>query len=195
MRHARVRYLSLVVFFLFAVYSAMAQTPADFQGSVGAGAPSDQPLRLSLDDALQRGLRYNLGAINSQESFRQARGENVVARSVLLPNLSGGLLESVQQIDLAALGFKFNPPPSAGFSIPSIVGPFNYFDLRGFLTQKIADLQALRAYQSTREAQRAAELSAGDAREMVVYLVTAGYLQVLAESARVDSAKVQLASA
>jgi outer membrane protein TolC len=195
MRHACFRFLSLLAFLLFTVYSASAQAPADFQGSVGAGAASDQPLRLSLDDALQRGLRYNLGAINSQESFRQARGESVVARSVLLPNLSGGLLESVQQIDLAALGFKFNPPPSAGFSIPTIVGPFNYFDLRGFLTQRVADLQAVRAYQSTREAQKAAELSAGDAREMVVYLVTAGYLQVLAESARVDSAKVQLASA
>jgi outer membrane protein TolC len=195
MRHACVRSLSLVVFLLFAEYSALAQAPADFQGSIGAGAPSEQPLRLSLDDALQRGLRYNLGAINSQESFRQTRGETVVARSVLLPNLNGGLLETVQQIDLAAFGFKFSLPPSAGFSIPTIVGPFNYFDLRGFLTQRIADLQALRAYQSTREAQKAAELSAGDARELVVYLVTAGYLQVLAESARVDSAKVQLASA
>ena len=53
-------------------------------------------------------------------------------------------------------------------------------------------MQAIRTYQSSREAQRAADLSAADSREMVVYVVTAGYLQVIAESARVDSAKVQV---
>src|SRR4029077_8281898 len=74
-------------------------------------------------------------------------------------------------------------------------GPFNYFDLRGYLTQRVADLQAIRTYQSAREAQRAAELSAADAREIVVYVVTQDYLQVLAQSARVDSAKVQVDSA
>ncbi len=166
-----------------------------FQGSVGATAPTDQPLPLSLDDALQRGLRSNLGAITSQESARQAQGQSISARSQLLPNINGGFQETVQQIDLAALGFKFDCPPSLGFSIPHIVGPFNFFDLRAYLTQQLANLQSLRTYQSSRESQRASEFAAADAREMVVYVVTAGYLQVLAESARVDSAKVQVASA
>src|SRR3984893_1726408 len=130
-----------------------------FQGSVPSGAPSSGPLSLSLDEALKRGLRYNLGAIDSQQSFRRAQGETIVALSPLLPNLSGNLREIDQQIDLAAFGFKFSLPPSAGFSIPTIVGPFNYFDLRGNLTEKLSDGQALRAFQSTREQQRAAELT------------------------------------
>ncbi len=96
---------------------------------------------------------------------------------------------------MASYGFKFKFPPSLGINFPNIVGPFNYFDLRGYLTQRVADVQAIRSYQSSREAQRAAELSAADAREVVVYVVTAAYLQVLAESARVDSAKVQVESA
>jgi outer membrane protein TolC len=171
------------------------QAQSAFQGSVPSGAPSSQPLALSLDEALQRGLRYNLGTINSQQNLRQAQGESIAALSQLLPNLNGNVREIVQQIDLAAFGFKFNLPPSAGFSIPTIVGPFNYFDLRGNLTQKLADVQALRTFQSSRETQRAADLSVQDSRELVVYVVTAGYLQVLAESARVDSAKVQVASA
>ena len=166
-----------------------------FQGSVPSGAPSSGPLSLSLDEALKRGLRYNLGAIDSQQSFRRAQGETIVALSPLLPNLSGNLREIDQQIDLAAFGFKFSLPPSAGFSIPTIVGPFNYFDLRANLTQRLADVQALRTYQSSREARRAADLSVQDAREIVVYVVTAGYLQVIAESARVDSARVQVESA
>jgi outer membrane protein TolC len=101
----------------------------------------------------------------------------------------------VQQIDLASYGFKFKFPPSLGIHFPSIVGPFNFIDLRAYLTQKVADLQSIRTYQSSRESQRAAELSAVDAREIVVYVVTSAYLQTLAESARVDSAKVQVDSA
>jgi outer membrane protein TolC len=171
------------------------RTQGAFQGSVSSGAPSSQPLSLSLDEALQRGLRYNLGAINSQQSFRQAQGETIVALSELLPHFNSSLRETDQQIDLASYGFKISVPPSAGFNIPTIVGPFNYFDLRGYVTQKLADVQALRTYQSTRETRRAADLSVQVARDLVVYTVTAGYLQVIAESARVESAKVQVASA
>ena len=175
--------------------STPAQTQNAFSGSVASGPASSGPLSLSLDEALKRGLRYNLGAINSQQGFRLAHGESTVALSQLLPHLSANALEIDQQIDLAAFGFKFSLPPSAGFSLPTIVGPFNYFDLRANLTQKLADVQALRTYQSSRESRRAAELSVQDAREIVVYVVTAGYLQVIAESARVDSAKVQVESA
>jgi outer membrane protein TolC len=174
---------------------ATFQPPGEFQGSVPSIAVSGQAIPLSLDDALQRGLRYNLGAINSQQSLRLTQGGSIAARSELLPNFSGDLRETVQQIDLASFGFKFRIPPGLGFSFPNIVGPFNYFDLRGSLTQKLADVQAIRTYQSSRETQRAAELSVGDAREIVVYVVTAGYLQVLAESARVDSVKAQVESA
>jgi outer membrane protein TolC len=174
--------------------SSLAQTGA-FQGSASAGPASGQPLSLSLDAALKMGLRYNLGGITAEESSERARGENIVARSVLFPNLSGGLRENVQQIDLQSFGFKFKFPPSLGINFPNIVGPFNYFDLRAYLSQRLADVNAIRSYQSAREAQRAAELSAADSREIVVYVVTQAYLQVLAQAARVDSAKVQVDSA
>lgn len=198
MRTLWFRFLLLIFGALSLAVAGYAQAGL-FQGSVSPAAasatPSDQPVKLSLDDALQRGLRYNLGGVVSQQDLRQAQGAMIAARSQLLPNFSGGVHETVQQIDLAAFGFSFKPPPGTGFSFPSVMGPSNYFDLRGQLTQRVADLQALRSYQSSREAQRAADLSVVNAREMVVYVVTAGYLQVLAESARVDSAKVQIETA
>jgi outer membrane protein TolC len=194
MRISRFRLFLLMIGILAPGVTGLAQTGA-FQGSASSGPSSGQPLALSLDEALKMGLRYNLGAITSEESSQRAKGENIVARSLLYPNLSGGLRENVEQIDLSSFGFKFKFPSSLGINIPNIVGPFNYFDLRGYLTQRVADLQAIRSYQSAREAQRAAELSAVDAREIVVYVVTQGYLQVLAQSARVDSAKVQVDSA
>ena len=171
-----------------------AQTGA-YQGSASAGPPTGQTMSLSLDDALKMGLRYNLGGITAEASFERAQGQNIVARSVLFPNLSGGLRENAQQIDLQSFGFNFKFPASTGINFPAVVGPFNYFDLRAYLTQRVADVNAIRNYQSAREGQRAAELSAADSREIVVYVVTQAYLQVLAQAARVDSAKVQVDSA
>jgi outer membrane protein TolC len=194
MRISRFRFFLLTIGILAPAVAGLAQV-GPFQGSASSGPPSDQPLSLSLDQALKMGLRYNLGGITAEESSQRAVGENIVARSVLFPNFSGGARENVQQIDLASYGFKFKFPPDLGINFPSIVGPFNFFDLRAYLSQRVADVQAIRTYQSAREAQRAAELSAADAREIVVYVVTASYLQVLAESARVDSAQVQVDSA
>jgi outer membrane protein TolC len=194
MRFFRHRPFVLFLGVLASAFPALAQT-GPFQGSASAGPPSAQPLSLSLDEALKMGLRYNLGAIDAAEASDRANGERIVTRSVLYPNLSGTLRENVQQIDLASYGFKFQFPPSLGIHLPNIVGPFNFIDLRAYLTQRVADLQAIRTYQSSRESRRAAELSAVDAREIVVYVVTSAYLQVLAEASRVDSAKVQVDSA
>jgi hypothetical protein len=51
-----------------------AQAASAFQGSVTRGAASAQPLGLSLDDAIQRGLTTNLGVILSNAQAAQARG-------------------------------------------------------------------------------------------------------------------------
>ncbi|HEX3371093.1 MAG TPA: TolC family protein [Candidatus Acidoferrales bacterium] len=191
MRTSRIHFVLLLMGMFVAATCALAQV-GPYQGSASAGPPSDQPISLSLDQALKMGLHYNLGGVTAEQASQRAAGEKIVARSVLFPDISGGLRENVQQIDLASYGFKFKFPPNLGLNFPSIVGPFNFFDLRGYLSQRIADVQSLRNYQSAREGQRAAELAAVDSREIVVYVVTQAYLQVLAESARMESAKVQV---
>ncbi len=82
--------------------------------------------KLSLRDAVARGLEYNLGAVGLSLAMRQAHGQTLVARSALMPNVNGSLSESVEQINLRADGLRFSSP-IPGFGIPSIVGPFNYF--------------------------------------------------------------------
>jgi outer membrane protein TolC len=194
MRISRIPISLLLTGILGAALTGRAQT-GPYQGSASAGPASDQPMSLSLDQALKMGLRYNLGGITAEESSERAKGANIVSRSALYPDISGGLRENVQQIDLASYGFKFSFPPALGIHIPNIVGPFNFFDLRGYLTQRVADFNAIRSYQSARETQRAQEFAAADSREIVVYVVTSAYLQVLAQAARVDSAKAQVDSA
>ena len=174
--------------------NSSVQVQGSYQGSVTTGTPSVTPLQLSLDEGVRRGLQYNLGTVGFEHAIRQARGERYVALSQLLPNVSAGLQGTEQQTNLAALGFKFRSPVP-GFNIPTVVGPFHYFDLRARLTQTVADLTTLRNYRASAENVKANELSAQDARDLVVLAVTASYLQIIAASARVDSARVQVATA
>ena len=125
------------------------QVQGNYQGSVPENA---KPLSgaLSFREAVARGLSYNLGTVSLTEAVRQAHGQARMVRSALLPNLSAGLREDVQQTNLQALGIRFNAP-IPGFSVPTIVGPFNYFDLRATLNQTIVDLTALNNYRSASE--------------------------------------------
>ena len=166
------------------------------QGAYAASAMSTAKMpfsgKLSLREAVQRGLSYNLGAVGLNHAARQAQGQSQAARSALLPNLSGYLTEVVQQTDLAAEGFNFKLP---GFALPSIVGPFNYFDLRGSLSQSVVDLTAWNNYRASHEVFRAAQFAARDARDLVVLAVCGAYLQVISTRERVKSAHAQLETA
>jgi outer membrane protein TolC len=160
------------------------------QGPYAQSVQSNKPLdgKLSLRDAIQRGLVYNLGSIGLGNNSMQAHGQMRVARSSLLPNLNGSFKEVDQQVDLAAQGLR-SP------LIPTIVGPFNYFDLRATLNQSVADLAAWNNYRSAQENMKAAQMAARDARDLVVLAVGGAYLQVIAAQARVESAKAQVATA
>jgi outer membrane protein TolC len=172
-------------------------TSVQVQGPyAGSAASAAKPFdgKLSLRDAVARGLEYNLGTEGLTQAMRQARGQARVARSALMPNLNGYLRESVEQENLAALGLRFNFH-FPGISIPTIVGPFNYYDLRATLTQTVADLTALNNYRSAQELVKANEAALRDARDLVVLAAGGAYLQVMAAEARVRSAQAQIDTA
>ena len=105
--------------------TSTVQVQGAYQGSIPSAAAAGPALSLSLDEAVRRGLEYNLGAVSNRNSVRQTRGYQRVERAALLPHLSADLLAVEQQTNLAALGFAGNFP-----GIPTVVGPFHYFDLR-----------------------------------------------------------------
>jgi outer membrane protein TolC len=164
------------------------QVQGPFAGSAGSVSRLPFSGKLSLREAIQRGLDYNLGTVGLSNAVRQARGQEHVARSSLLPNLNGVLRENVQQTSLKAAGVRVP-------FIPAISGPFNYFDLRATLTQTVADLTAVNNYRSAQETVRANRQLAQDARDLVVLAVGGAYLQTIAAEARVESARAQLETA
>jgi outer membrane protein TolC len=170
------------------------QTAGPYTGSALSTSKMPFSGKLSLRDAVARGLEYNLGSIGLSIAMRQAHARILIARGSLMPNLNGSLSETVQQTDLRAEGLRISSP-IPGFGIPSIVGPFNYFDLRARLTQTVADFTALNNFRSAKETLHADEFFAQDSKDLVVLAVGGAYLQVIAARARVESAKAQLATA
>lgn len=170
--------------------NSTVQVEGSYAGSTRGAAFSGT---LSMRDAIGRGLKYNLSAAGMQQAVRQAQGQSHVARSALLPNINGYLSETVQQTNLKALGVRFNSP-IPGFTFPTIVGPFNYIDLRASLSQSVLDLTAWNNYRAANETLYANRLSAQDARDLIVLGVGGAYLQVIAAEARAESARAQLAT-
>lgn len=170
------------------------QVQGPYAGSANSTASVPFSGKLSLSGAIDRGLRYNLGSVGLTQAVRQSQGQSRVARSALLPNLNSGLSEVVVQDDLAALGLR-SGILAPGLKIPTVVGPFNYFDLRARLSQTVADLTAWNSYRAVSETVHANQLYSKDARDLVVLAVGGAYLQVIAAKARVQSAQSQLETA
>ena len=100
--------------------SAGAGQASALTGSVPSGPASNEVLRLTLRDAITRALRYNLAPIESGENARIARGQRLLALSKLLPQVSAGASENVEQISLATFGLQQLQ------GVSNIVGPFSY---------------------------------------------------------------------
>lgn len=165
-----------------------------FSGSVPV-KPVPGVLEISLQDAINRGLKQNLGLLLSGDDMRAARGQRWQQLSALLPRLSASPYIAVSQVNLAEFGFKFNVPPSAGFSIPSVVGPFSYVDARANLSQTLFDWQAVNRLRASNENLQSAEYTYKDARDLVVLSVGYAYLQTIADNARIETADAEVKTA
>jgi outer membrane protein TolC len=168
--------------------TSSAQSASSFQGSVASGEVSAQPVSLTLDEAIQRGLKANLGVILSGAQTAAARGERLSQLQALLPSVDASVKENVVQLDLPAEGLRI-----PGF--PKIIGPFGFTDLRATLTWSLIDVTSLRNYLAARHNFAAAQLSAQDARDLVVLVVGNAYLLALADESRVASVEAQVATA
>jgi outer membrane protein TolC len=149
-------------------------------------------LQLSLQEALDRGLKQNLGLLLSGEDVRAARGERWKLLSELLPNVTTSTYIADSQIDLAEFGFTFKGP---GFQVPTVVGPFSYFDSRAYLTQSVFDWKAINRTRAAAQGVKSAQSTYQDARDLVILAVGYTYLQAIADEARAETVGAQVKTA
>ncbi len=165
--------------------TAQGGMDSSYRGSIVSGKASNDVLPLSLDDAMKRGLRTNLGLVLQSSNQREANGERLQQLQQLLPTVTGSASITVQQVDLAAYGLKIP-------GINPIIGPFQVIDFRAYLTQNLVNLQAFESFLQAKHNFEAAKLSAQDARDLVVLTVGNAYLLCIADQARITAVQAEL---
>jgi outer membrane protein TolC len=167
-----------------------------FYGSVTLRPATGETLKLSLDEAVQRGLENNLGLREAENSEKLVKGEKNEALQEFLPTItvSGGT--GIFQHNLAALGFgpsalkefsSFFPggKPPAGFSAITkddlTQGAINY-------SQILFSGPVIAGWRAAGAATRAAHFAKMSARGEVVQQVATAYLHAIAAASEVVEA-------
>jgi outer membrane protein TolC len=159
-----------------------------YAGSIPQGTATDQVLDLTVLDALDRGLKFNLGLYLSNQTTAEARAAHLQSLSNLLPNVNGAFSEELLRLNLKALGIK-----SAGF--PSSVGPFGLTTLQATGNWQPLNATSIDRYRATGQDVKASEFNYHDARDTVVLAVGANYLLVIAQESRLEAVQAELNSA
>jgi outer membrane protein TolC len=190
-----VRAVPLIVMLLVASAGAQSSSPAfsqtlgPFQRGVPSGSLTIEPLALSLTAAVQRALEHNLGLLLAEQRVTEAGGARWRALSELLPGVTGRLEASRQKVNLEAFGFPLPP------GIPPVVGPFNVYDARVYLTQSIFDVHAINDARAESHNVQAARFDVKNARDVVILVSANAYSHAIATEARVDAVRAQVDTA
>jgi outer membrane protein TolC len=191
-----------VTFLLGAAWSqAQAPNPSSvtnpFWGSITAHPATDETLKLSLDEAVKRGLENNLGLKQAEAGEKVLDGEKLEAVQAFLPliQLSGGT--GVYQHNLAAIGFSTKLISKFGSIFPGGVVPPGLSTItRDDLTQgqfqfsqTLFSGPVFAGFKAAGAAERAAYFARMSARGEVVQQVATAYLHALAAASEVDNAQ------
>jgi len=160
-------------------------------GGVKVERPVPGALPLSLDEAIDRGLKRNLQMQLIIQNERMVHGELLTVENSLLPSLTAkGYLEA-QQIDLAALGFRPGSLVNLGIApgtFPTIV-KVNTADAQISMNQQLFNVPAYYLYRSAQKAATAANFSTLNVRGGVTLAVGTQYLLALADASQIENAK------
>jgi outer membrane protein TolC len=182
---------------LFSVLSALtfticaaAQTtqPTVNFGSIPSGTASGQVLHLTLRDAMNMALSYNLGETESASNVRIARGQRLRALSALLPQVNAGASENVEQFSAATLGIKVP-------QLPAVIGPFSYSSVEAAASQTLFSFESIQRFRAACSAEQAAQLNYNDTLDIITLIVGNAYLQVIETNSRIDAVEAQVRNA
>jgi outer membrane protein TolC len=164
-----------------------------FFGSVTAHPASNETLKLSLEDAVRRGLENNLGLKEAESGEKVYEGEKNIALQEFLPTarVSGGT--GVYQFNLEAFGFR--PGFFGGGGAPAPIPEDFSFITKTTLTQGRVSLNqtlfsgpVIAGWKAAGAAQRSAHFAKMSARGEVVQQVATAYLRCIADASDVDNA-------
>jgi len=185
-------------------YSGSVSTPSGQNLPAGNGASpfsGSVPTKLiagsmplSLENAVDLGLKHNLGLLLSRSDTLAARGQRWQELSTLLPQVTAGPYVAASKINIDEVGFA---GVAALFHISPSVGPFSFFDARAAVNQTLFDWKSINAARAASQNVKSADYTLLDAHDLVILTVGYVYFQAVADEARIatDEAQVQTAQA
>jgi outer membrane protein TolC len=186
---------------------ARAQNPTSaanpFFGSVTAQPSTSEPLKLSLDDAIQRGLKNNLGLQEAQNGEKVLHGVKSEATQEFLPTIWLTGDTGYYMHDLAALGFgpkviaEFAPLFPGG-KMPAGLSNITRDDLTEgqiHYSEILFSGPVIEGWKAAGAAERSAYFNKMSARGEVVQQVATAYLRAIADESQVENAKALVAEA
>lgn len=158
-----------------------------FSGSIPQGKATSGIIDLTVEDALDRGLKYNLGLYLSERATELSRAARLRTLSDLIPVVNGSFTEQAERLNLKAFGLSLPGVPSAiNFGLTELQASGNWNPL---------DLHSITNLHAASQNVKAAQFSYRDARDTVVLAVGANYLLTIANESRVTSAEAELKAA
>ncbi|MGD0158315.1 MAG: TolC family protein [Terracidiphilus sp.] len=183
-----------------AAVGALAQNPTSaanpFWGSVTAQPVTGETVKLSLDDAIQRGLKNNLGLKETESVEKTYHAEYNEALQLFLPTIALTGDTGYYMHDLAALGFgpktisKFTSLFPGG-TLPAGLSLITRDDLtEGQIdyNEILFSGPVIAGFKAAGAAERAAHFAKMTARGEVVQQVAVAYLRAVADESEVENA-------
>ncbi len=185
---------------------AQTQNPSSadnpFFGSVTGQPISSQTLRLSLDEAVRRGIENNLGLKEAEAGQKALHGERDQALQQFLPTITLTGHTGYFEHDLAALGFSPGTEKKFSAHFPGGIAPAFPLITRDDLTegqihfkQTLFSGPVIAGWKAAGAAQQSAYYTMMTARGDVIQNVATIYLRCVADASEVSDAKAQVAEA
>ena len=127
------------------ISEAQATSRSPLLGGVPSGTPTDGVLTLTLLDAMSRALEHNLGVLTAEERVDHQAGTRRKSWASCCRTSTGACRKPGSR---QPRGVRLRPFGDAFAGVPTIVGPFNVFDARVYVSQALLDLQRLNKAQS-----------------------------------------------
>jgi outer membrane protein TolC len=146
------------------------------------------PYRLTLAEAIQKGLQRNLGVLVARARVEEAQGTRERQRASLMPRSYAETPVVLQNLNLQAMGISV---PIPGF--PTVVGPFTTYAAKVYLDQPVLDLRSYHAWKASDKQEQSTHNDYQDARDSVIRQIANLYLSAQSAAAFVEAAEARTA--
>lgn len=165
---------------IFVLWLAILISPAISFGQQPA------PYRLTLREAVQRGLEHNVNVLVANTQVEEGEGTSARLKSLALyPHVQGEIYSNLTKLSLNQFGLT----GIATVALPQTTGPFSNYDARFVAEQSVIDLQSRREWKASQLAVKAGKLEYEGEVDLVILAIANLYLKGQSDAARIDAAQ------